>query len=97
MYTVEGSAIWLVVRSNLDAQYQGDRNDRQHGEQAETDIQRNFGILQTTKTPIGQSANADAHKVHDTVAGGAVIGSDDLREDRHVVAVEKPPAQAKEN
>ena len=50
-------------------------------------------IAQSAETPVGEAATTDADQVHNPVTGRAQFGTDDLAENRHVVAVEKPPAQ----
>ena len=86
------SACLFVARADLDTQYQAYGKDRKQGEQAETYVQRNLSVLQSTESPVGQSTKADAHEIHDPVSGRAMIRPDDLREDRHAVAIEKAPS-----
>ena len=72
------SAILFVARADLDAQYQAYGKDRKQGEQAETYVQRNLSVLQSTESPIGHSAKTDADEIHDPVARRAMIRPDDL-------------------
>lgn len=85
------------MASNLDAQHQRDRDNRKQCKNAKADVQWDFGILESTESPIGKTAEADAYEVHDAVSCGTLMGTDDLGEDRHVVAIEKSPAQSKED
>ena len=65
--------------------------------QPKISVERHSLIAQHAEAPVGEAAATDAHEVHDAVAGGAQFGAHDLAEDRHVVAVEKSPAEAEEN
>src|SRR4051812_27852348 len=80
-----------------DEQHEYDRDDGGGGEDAEGRIQRHTAITQSAERPVGKPTAAYAYHVHDSVAGGPQVGSRDLTKNRHVVAIEESPAEAKQH
>src|SRR6185437_2777160 len=67
------------------------RHRRRNGER-----ERKFHVViaHPAECDGGARADADAHEIHESVAGGAMFGSGDLAKDGHVVAIEKSPTDA---
>jgi len=80
--------------------YEQDKHDgeeRGAGKDAEDDVERHLLIAQRAEAPVGQPAATDAYEVHDTVARGAQLRSNDLSKNGHVVAIEDTPAEAEQD
>src|ERR1041385_4614057 len=54
-------------------------------------------VPQRAERPIAEAPATDAHEIHDSVTGGTPFRPRDLAKDGHVVAVEKSPADPKDN
>jgi hypothetical protein len=85
------------VRRGRRPKHQPGRETSHGGETAEDQVERHLVVAEPAEADVGQAAARDAGQVHEAVAGGALVGPGDLREDRHVVAVEEAPAQAEEH
>src|SRR6516162_5019674 len=94
--TVLTAARERARNSRPDEQYEHNGNHRGAGEYPKNDTERNIPVAEDAEAPVGQAAATDADEIHDAVAGGAQLGPHDLRQNRHIVAIEKPPAEAEE-
>src|SRR5262245_60497183 len=77
------------VGCRLDEQHDDDGHDRGAGEGAKNDVERHPAVAQHAESPVGQAAATNTDEVHNPVAGSSKARLNDLREDRHVVAIEE--------
>src|SRR6185503_6778336 len=80
-----------VARPNQKDEHRRHRRDT--GKDTEGYLQGHVKIAQPAKAPVGEAAATDADQIHNPITRGAQFGTDDLAEDGHVVAIEKPPAK----
>jgi len=59
-------------------QHEDDGGDCGTGEDAEDHVKRHLPVAQHAEAPVGKSAAAYAHEVHDPVAGSAELRPNDL-------------------
>src|SRR5688572_32475800 len=86
-----------VVFTRSNQQNDENRKQRDAGEHTKDHVQGDVPIPQRAEGPVAEAATADANEIHDAVTGRTPFRSCDLAEDRHVVTVEKSPAEAEDD
>ena len=87
----------LHWRAWLNEQHQDHGQQGGTGKYAEDAGEGHMAVTHQAEAPIGHAPGADAHQIHQTIAGAPQVGPGDLAEDRHVIGIKEAPAQAEED
>ncbi len=84
---------WRSTFARPDHQHHSRRQNCDAGKAREYQVQRDVLVPEYPERPVPESPACDTHQVHDSVARGPRVLSNNLAQDRHVIAVKHAPAE----